>query len=170
MMFGILKILSGNLGSGPATLRFPQQAPVPADLRGMVRMDPGHCRTCGICAYVCPSGAIAAGEGETAYGWSYDPGRCTFCARCAERCPGRAITLDPEPVPAYRRRGELATAVQVPYPACPDCGRPVHQGPGDWLSQACPGDEGTRELLRLCLPCRRRRTQAALKSGMGGKL
>jgi len=169
-MFGILKILAGNLAQGPASLRFPAQAAAPDGLRGLVRMDPSRCRTCGICAYVCPSAAIVAGEGEQDYGWTYEPGRCTFCARCADRCPGQAITLDPQPAPVYRNRGDLAVTVQVPFPACPDCGRPVHQGPGDWLEAALPADAAARERLRLCLPCRRRRAQAALKSGMGGKL
>jgi len=168
-MFSILKILSGNLAKGPVAMRFPEQAPAPAGLRGRVRMDPARCRACGICAYVCPSAAIVAQEAEREYRWTYDLGRCTFCARCADRCPGQAITLDPEAPAGYRSAGERITPVHLAFPACPDCGKPVHQLPGDWLAQACPRDAASRELFRLCLSCRRRHTQAALKSGMGGK-
>lgn len=167
-MLGILKILKGNLAKGPASLRFPERAPSPAGLRGRVRMDPARCRTCGICAYVCPSAAIVALETEREYHWRYDLGKCTFCARCADRCPGLALTLDPEAPASYADPGERLNAVQLPFPPCPGCGRPVHQLPGDWLAQACPGDARIREMFSLCLSCRRKRTQAALKSGMGG--
>jgi NADH:ubiquinone oxidoreductase subunit F (NADH-binding)/(2Fe-2S) ferredoxin/NAD-dependent dihydropyrimidine dehydrogenase PreA subunit len=46
-----------------------------------------RCRACGICAGVCPSGAIV--KGETAY--SIDLAKCMDCARCARECPFKAI-------------------------------------------------------------------------------
>jgi len=168
-MLGILKILTGNLVQGPATLRFPEQAPVPPGLRGLVRMQPERCLACGMCAYVCVSAAVSGADRVTEYEWHYDPGKCTFCARCADRCPGRAIALEEAPPPSYRASGELAVTLRVPYPACPQCGKPASNFTEEWLGQAFRQVGGeTREVLRLCPACRRKRTQKALKTGLEG--
>lgn len=168
-MLEIFKLMAGNLGRGPVTAPFPGRVPAPDGLRGLVTLDPRRCLACGICSYVCASGAIVGSEGRQAYDWHYEPGRCTFCGRCADHCPGQALALVPEPPPSYRRRGDLAASAQVPFPPCPECGRPSRSATREWLESSLgPMDDAARERLRLCPACRRRHTQSALKAALGG--
>jgi formate hydrogenlyase subunit 6/NADH:ubiquinone oxidoreductase subunit I len=159
----ILRVINGNLVEGPATVRLPASVPSPAGYRGPVVLDPARCLACRICAYVCVTAAITGAEEGAAYAWTYDPGRCTFCARCLERCPGAALTMLAEPSPAYTRVGELEVLYMIPFPACPDCGAPVRRVTDELLGRAFEQvTEETRELMRRCERCRRRRLQQSL--------
>lgn len=54
----------------------------------VARIDPGLCTGCGLCATVCPAGAIAAGPTAVV-----DPRLCQGCGTCTEQCPQGAISL-----------------------------------------------------------------------------
>jgi len=51
-------------------------------------VDQDACTACGICAEVCPAGAIAVGNVA-----NIDASACTGCARCVAECPQGAISL-----------------------------------------------------------------------------
>lgn len=51
-------------------------------------VDPGECTGCGVCAEVCPTGAIAVEEVA-----SIDAAACTGCAQCVPECPQGAISI-----------------------------------------------------------------------------
>ncbi len=53
--------------------------------------DPARCKRCGICAHVCPFGAIALKEDGTPY--LAKPELCTSCRLCKDMCPDWAIRL-----------------------------------------------------------------------------
>lgn len=165
----IWKLVGGNLRHGPKTLRFPQQPQPAAGFRGVVRMDPTRCLTCGICDHVCVSGAVHITSRDDDCLWSYDPGRCTFCGRCVDHCPGTALRHSDEEVPAYSQRRSLEHVVVVAYPRCVVCGQPAMPLPERLLLETqglvC---EELRQRSRLCDRCRRRRSQAALKTGLDG--
>ncbi len=168
-MAGILRVIGENLAGGRVTIRLPGRVPAPPGYRGAVVIDPSRCLVCGVCAYVCVSEAISGEAGAAAYLWTYDPGRCTFCGRCVDHCSGAALYMRHEPLPAYMARGELAHHEAVAFPACPECGarsRPVTE---ILVSRAfdAPTD-ATRDLLRLCERCRRRRLQRSLSAAAFG--
>lgn len=167
----ILRVITRNLLRGPATVRFPDRAPVAAGYRGPVTFEPARCLACGLCAYVCVSEAITGTQGATAYGWGYEPARCTFCARCVDHCPGRALSMAAEPAPAYRRLGALAVHDEVPFPPCEECGRPRRPATEELIRLAFdhPAEE-TRALVRLCERCRRRRLQRGMAALAGAPL
>jgi ferredoxin len=56
------------------------------------------CTGCGICADVCPYGAIAMPR-ETAYPEPVD-GRCVGCMECVEQCPFEAVEVCQAAAPA----------------------------------------------------------------------
>ncbi len=46
------------------------------------------CRSCGLCARLCPSGAISGAKGKK---YRIDPAKCSACDRCVQECPFDAI-------------------------------------------------------------------------------
>ena len=53
------------------------------------------CTACGMCAYFCPTGALAKSEGKERV-LIYSASRCTNCALCADICYRNAITVTTE--------------------------------------------------------------------------
>lgn len=162
-MAGILRVIAENLARRRATVRLPGRVPPPAGYRGRVTMNPSRCMACGICAYVCVSDAITVSARAAVYSWTYEPGRCTFCSRCVDHCPGPALTMEAEPLPPYEKAGQLGECHLVALPPCPDCGRPTRPVTEEFTRRALDeASEDTRERLRLCERCRRRRLQRSL--------
>jgi Fe-S-cluster-containing hydrogenase component 2 len=58
-----------------------------AAIRGTPFVDATQCVGCGICAKVCPTGAISL-EGQRA---GIDAGKCINCGFCLKNCPYGAI-------------------------------------------------------------------------------
>jgi formate hydrogenlyase subunit 6/NADH:ubiquinone oxidoreductase subunit I len=109
-----LRLLMGNLRRGAMTLRFPARPPEPASYRGLVEMERDRCRGCGMCAFVCTSGAIRFQAKPDSYDWSYDAGMCTFCGRCVDGCASQALSMQASRPPVYTRSGALQVALNLP--------------------------------------------------------
>jgi ferredoxin len=67
---------------------------------GEIRIDSLRCVDCGICASVCPSGALRF-DAATAR-LEFDGPRCLVCEQCIPSCPLDAIALVLEPDPEPR--------------------------------------------------------------------
>jgi ferredoxin len=164
----IFDVLLKNLKTKPATLRIPEQAPHPPNFRGPVKIDVEKCIGCGMCAYVCVSYAVRVKDLDDGCEWLYMPGRCTFCGRCAAVCPGEALRMEKGSAPAYTRAGEQDEAHRVPYPPCPECGRPAPRLTEPVLRRAFgEASEKARTGMSLCRRCRLKRSQKDLWATAG---
>ena len=56
-----------------------------------VHIETDWCKACGICAAFCPTGTLAAENGEKAK--VVNPEVCTGCELCARLCPDLAIEI-----------------------------------------------------------------------------
>ena len=71
-----------------------------------------NCRSCGICAKFCPTGAISVEEGET----KINQDLCVGCGACANVCPRKVIVLERELGPVIKTK-----ELKVDQEACVQC-------------------------------------------------
>lgn len=53
-----------------------------------IKINPDICKSCGICAKLCPTTAI---RGEKKVPYEIDQSKCLKCGACIEKCPFKAI-------------------------------------------------------------------------------
>lgn len=85
------------------------------------RIDHEACTACGLCAAVCPSGALAEEKSADLTLMKATPSKCIACGLCADICFRHAVTilplrhpeaaLDENPVVVFARRAEAPDAV-----------------------------------------------------------
>jgi len=62
---------------------------------GKVELDSTQCTGCSLCAFDCPTEAIAAVTGEAGdYQLVFWPARCVACGRCVVACPEQCLRLE----------------------------------------------------------------------------
>ena len=118
-MFDMLGNIIRNLGSKPATRKYPFEKREPfKDTRGQVAgIDIDLCIFCGICGRKCPSDAIKVNKAEKS--WEVDRFKCVVCGVCAEVCPKKCILMG-EDYAASAYAKEKSKHVQQPNPADSD--------------------------------------------------
>lgn len=96
------------------------------------------CAGHGVCAAVCPTGALARSEGAGRGILTFDAAQCLGCRRCAETCPEAAITVGISGGisggDASRARRTLAAQA---LSDCTRCGTTFTDGEGDDLCPRC---------------------------------
>lgn len=77
-----LRMLAARYGVGMPASFFPRVAAS------------GDCRNHGVCAGLCPTGALFVDEDEETSRLLFDTTRCIACGQCAGSCPANAIRVD----------------------------------------------------------------------------
>ncbi len=100
--------------------------------RPLPSIDPSRCEYCGVCAALCPAGAIEAPGDDSL---TVDLDSCVSCGLCAESCPTGAIEVGESTA-----RGRLSVYVEVRQ--CPVCSYvyPARLG-------SCPKCESVRRMV-----------------------
>ncbi len=92
--FSLGKMTIGSLFRKPETIQYPiQHKPAPAGLKGHIVNHVDSCIACGMCAKVCPAGALSVSKKPRT--WSIDRFRCVQCGSCVRACPKSCLEMDP---------------------------------------------------------------------------
>lgn len=99
--------------------------------RALPRLSLGECAGHGVCAGVCPTGALQRQERGDEAEITFFAARCIACGQCARSCPDGALRLQPS-------GGSTAVEVLARWRAktCPGCGEPYF-GAGGASCPAC---------------------------------
>jgi ferredoxin len=60
---------------------------------GTAVVDRARCSLCGVCAGICPLGAVTLSEDAREARLTFDPARCDGCRACQTACPEQAMTI-----------------------------------------------------------------------------
>ncbi len=112
-------------------------APAPPAAAFPVAAATEACRLHGLCAAVCPTGALALGQDAGRLVLAFDAARCIGCGDCAPVCPEGALSID---VSAAGRvaapEGPEILAARASRD-CADCGRAFTPDAGEATCPAC---------------------------------
>lgn len=115
----MIRIFNKSIRTGRVTSGYPfEPSPAPPGFRGKPIWDEEKCNRCGVCAGLCPTGAVTAEKAsggkivplcdapETGRGSMEAHGvvempqlrleKCIFCGLCEEKCPAGAVILTGE--------------------------------------------------------------------------
>lgn len=111
--------------------------PVPSQSLPQVTL--GNCSAHGICARVCPTGALQRIDTTAGAELRYQAARCIACGQCARICPDKAIRVQPS-------GGHPGTEVLAAWTArqCVQCGESYFGDGGD----TCPACRKNQQLLQ----------------------
>lgn len=113
-----------------------------------------RCADHGVCAGVCPTGALLRNDGDGASTLSFDAARCVACGRCAAVCPEQALRLD-------TGGGDASRVVlrRSPLRECVDCGAGFAAASAD--ARHCARCSTSANLARALFGVKRAGTQVA---------
>lgn len=120
-----------------AALTAMTQQPVerlPAAVLPGLTIAPG-CDHLGVCAGMCPTGALYLYEEDAHAGAGFAPRDCVACGLCAQACPAHAIEVRPAGSPYARSTGQVLT--RFPLVRCEGCLTPFAAVQGATLCPAC---------------------------------
>jgi formate hydrogenlyase subunit 6/NADH:ubiquinone oxidoreductase subunit I len=120
------------------------------------------CRDCGLCAKVCPTGAIAlSGDSKSSTGnreskMALDPAECINCFACRYRCADRSARYGLHPAPARLDIGRREAIISIgsAIVAAPLAASLLHRRTSSRLIRP-PGALPEGEFLTACLRCGR---------------
>ena len=114
--------------------------PLPADLFPAISISDA-CANHGVCARVCPTGALSRYEEEAATGIRFEPWLCASCGLCARSCPEGALELDLTLSVDGAMHGQHELT-RLPWGICTSC----HERFASRGKSLCPRCEKSRSL------------------------
>ncbi|MBZ0096677.1 MAG: 4Fe-4S binding protein [Sulfuricella sp.] len=114
--------------------------PLPADLFPAISISE-TCANHGVCARVCPTGALSSYEDDAATGIRFEPWLCASCGLCARSCPEGALELDLAPSVDGAMHGQRELT-RLPWGVCTSC----HERFASRGKSLCPRCEKFRSL------------------------
>jgi ferredoxin len=93
------------------------------------------CDHLGVCAGMCPTGALYTYEKDDHAGIGFDPRDCVACGLCAQACPARAIEV--RPAGESGQSAAAHTLTRFPLARCEHCLTPFAAVGGATLCPAC---------------------------------
>jgi len=93
-----------------------------------VVIDEARCSACGICAHLCPTGALAQEAQPGCAVVGFRPSRCTNCGLCQEACPEGAVRFEEQVALADAVDDEWHVLARVGMSECRACGNTVRAG------------------------------------------
>jgi ferredoxin len=106
----------------------------------------GSCDHLGVCAGMCPTGALYLYEEDGHAGAAFDPRDCVACGLCAQACPAHAIEVRPAGSPDARAIEQVLT--RFPLVRCEGCLTLFAATQGFTLCPACRRNrQMTRQLF-----------------------
>jgi len=94
------------------------------------------CTCCGVCAAVCPQGALQKREDEGSLSLVFEPLKCVQCERCTQTCPAQALSLEVKWLSAKLLNGKIHLHTGSPR-ICSRCGRQVFDNSEPPLCLVC---------------------------------
>lgn len=117
--------------AGDLNLERPTRLSYDPDLPwGMVRVDAARCGACGICAVVCPTGAIRRSREGDSHILTCSISDCANCRLCVEACPDHAIGFEDSVAVADVCTAGTTIIARVRMTTCAICGEgiPAREG------------------------------------------
>ncbi|NWJ98118.1 MAG: 4Fe-4S binding protein [Chloroflexi bacterium] len=89
--------------------------------RNGLHFTPARCSSCGLCAYVCSTGAVSTHDTEAGYLRRFDLASCIYCGMCEGACPTQAIKLTVNQVATQPHPNGMMVQGEVLAKPCPKC-------------------------------------------------
>jgi len=120
--WNLTKEVFKNLFKRPMTVMFPvEKVEIPPRNRGKHQFNIDTCKSCALCAKICPNRAIEMVEVPPEFKEKYpkkypkvDLGKCCFCALCQDICPTGSIKLTTD---FYLATFDKTTVIKEPIQA-----------------------------------------------------
>lgn len=105
------------------------------------------CTSCGVCAAICPQGALEKRETDGKVRLVFEPFKCVQCNRCVEICRPKALTLTVKPFTHRLLMGKILLFEGSPR-YCSRCGKQIFDNSEPPLCIACAtNDPDKREFF-----------------------
>jgi energy-converting hydrogenase B subunit K len=99
-----------------------------------------QCTSCGVCAAICPQGALTKKENGDEFSLVYEPYKCVRCQRCVGVCRPEALSFGTKPLTHRFLKGKILLHKGSPR-HCSRCGRQVFDWSEPPMCVACAASD-----------------------------